>query len=198
MIGDLPCPYRVVDDIGGAYAMGCVAGCVIYFLKGMYYAPSSERFSQGFDLLRKRAPILGGLNQKNKQNTHTKKYQKGNFAIWGGLYTSTECILIYIRQVEDFWNRIAGGFITGATLAIRGGYKTSLQQGIFGGLFLGSFSLVEIAMMKMQKKQEQEHWQQMYEEQIKIQTEHLKQTRPGIYFIYLIQYFFIFIFRYLC
>ncbi len=36
MIGDLPCPYRVVDDIGGAYAMGCVAGCVIYFIKGKF------------------------------------------------------------------------------------------------------------------------------------------------------------------
>ena len=27
---------------------------------GMYYAPSSERFVSGLDLLRKRAPILGG------------------------------------------------------------------------------------------------------------------------------------------
>lgn len=45
MIGEKPCPYRIVDDIGGAYAMGSLAGAFIYFAKGMYYAPSSERFS---------------------------------------------------------------------------------------------------------------------------------------------------------
>lgn len=34
MIGEKPCPYRIVDDIGGAYAMGAVAGSIIYFIKG--------------------------------------------------------------------------------------------------------------------------------------------------------------------
>lgn len=34
-----PCPYRVVDDIGGAFSMGAVAGSIIYFLKGTYLLP---------------------------------------------------------------------------------------------------------------------------------------------------------------
>ena len=31
---ELPCPYRIVDDFGGAFSMGCCAGCIIYFMKG--------------------------------------------------------------------------------------------------------------------------------------------------------------------
>jgi hypothetical protein len=33
---ELPCPYRIIDDFGGAFGMGCFAGCIGYFLKGLY------------------------------------------------------------------------------------------------------------------------------------------------------------------
>ena len=29
-----PCPYRIVDDVGGAFAMGCTAGCIWNLGKG--------------------------------------------------------------------------------------------------------------------------------------------------------------------
>ena len=44
----------------------------------------------------------------------------GSFAMWGGVFSSVDCLLIYYRQKDDPWNAIAAGFITGGVLAIRG------------------------------------------------------------------------------
>lgn len=35
-----PCPYRIVDDCGGAFAMGCIGGGVFQAIKGFRNAPS--------------------------------------------------------------------------------------------------------------------------------------------------------------
>lgn len=35
-----PCPYRIVDDCGGAFAMGCIGGGVFQSIKGFRNAPS--------------------------------------------------------------------------------------------------------------------------------------------------------------
>ena len=48
------------------------------------------------------------------------KILKGNFALWAGLFSSTDCTLMYMRNKEDAWNPIAAGFITGGLLAFRG------------------------------------------------------------------------------
>ena len=40
--------------------MGCVAGVILYFIRGMWYAPRREKIMGGISLLKKRAPILGG------------------------------------------------------------------------------------------------------------------------------------------
>jgi import inner membrane translocase subunit TIM17 len=55
-----PCPYRIVDDFGNGFSMGCAAGVILYFIRGMWYAPKKEKFIGGILLLKKRAPILGG------------------------------------------------------------------------------------------------------------------------------------------
>lgn len=34
---ELPCPYRIIDDFGGAFSMGCCAGCILYFVKGFVW-----------------------------------------------------------------------------------------------------------------------------------------------------------------
>ena len=47
--------------------MGCAAGCILYFFRGMWLSPRSERFYGGIMLLKKRAPILGGNYQSNVQ-----------------------------------------------------------------------------------------------------------------------------------
>lgn len=45
-----PCPYRIVDDCGGAFAMGCIGGGVFQAIKGFRNAPSglSRRFVSQF------------------------------------------------------------------------------------------------------------------------------------------------------
>lgn len=61
----------------------------------------------------------------------------GNFAVWGGLFSTFECALFAIRKKEDIYNSVASGFITGGVLAIRGGWKASFRSAVFGGIFLG-------------------------------------------------------------
>ena len=56
----------------------------------------------------------------------------GNFAVWGGLYSTFDCALISIRDKEDPWNSIASGAITGAVLAARNGVKASIGAAIAG------------------------------------------------------------------
>ena len=33
---ELPCPYRIIDDFGNAFAMGCFAGLISYFNQKLY------------------------------------------------------------------------------------------------------------------------------------------------------------------
>ena len=35
-----PCSYRIVDDCGGVFAMGCIGGGVFQAIKGFQNAPS--------------------------------------------------------------------------------------------------------------------------------------------------------------
>ena len=83
--------------------MGCFAGCIAYFIRGMWFSPKKERFRGGILLLKRRAPVLGG-----------------SIALWGGLFSMTDCLLIHLRNKNDYLNPIAAGFFTGGFLAIRG------------------------------------------------------------------------------
>ena len=67
--GREPCPYRILDDIGGAYAMGAVGGSIWHFVKGWRNAPKNQGFSGAIEQVKVRAPVVGG-----------------NFAVWGGLF----------------------------------------------------------------------------------------------------------------
>merc|ERR1719161_2187183 len=68
---------------------------------------------------RSRAPILGG-----------------NFAVWGGTFSSFDCSLQYVRRKDDHWNAIASGFLTGGVLASRGGWKAAGRNAVIGGVLL--------------------------------------------------------------
>lgn len=92
--------------------MGCFAGCIAYFVRGTWFSPKNERFYGGILLLKRRAPILGGSKHHF--------ISLGSFALWGGLFSMTDCALIHLRNKEDYLNPIAAGFFTGGFLAIRG------------------------------------------------------------------------------
>jgi import inner membrane translocase subunit TIM17 len=65
----------------------------------------------------------------------------------------TDCALIALRKTEDSANQIAAGALTGGLLAFRAGARVAFKNAIFGGMILGSITIVEKLMMKMQKKQ---------------------------------------------
>jgi hypothetical protein len=70
----------------------------------------------------------GWSNSCEKQSSLLRRYPSelilncciGSFAMWGGVFSSVDCLLIYYRQKDDPWNAVAAGFITGGVLAIRG------------------------------------------------------------------------------
>lgn len=114
-----PCPYRIFDDIGGAFAMGAVGGSVWHTVRGWRNSPRGEKFLGMTAAVKGRAPVLGG-----------------NFAIWGLLFSSIDCTLAALRRKEDPWNSILAGAGTGALLVARGGKKAMAKQAAVGGVLL--------------------------------------------------------------
>jgi mitochondrial import inner membrane translocase subunit TIM17 len=100
--------------------MGCIGGSIFHVIAGAKKSPKGERIMGGFSQMKLRAPIVGG-----------------NFAVWGGLFSTFDCILLKFRKKEDPYNSITAGFLTGFTLAIRGGLAVASRNGIFGGIFIG-------------------------------------------------------------
>ncbi|CAL5071867.1 unnamed protein product [Urochloa decumbens] len=114
-----PCPDRILDDVGGAFGMGAVGGSVFHFLKGTYNSPNGMRLSGGAQALRMNAPRVGG-----------------SFAVWGGLFSTFDCAMVYARQKEDPWNSIVAGAATGGFLSMRQGAGAAGRSALMGGILL--------------------------------------------------------------
>ncbi len=78
----------------------------ILILKGF-----TQRLIGSFSTVKHKAPIVGG-----------------NFAVWGGLFSTFDCALVHIRKKEDPWNSITSGALTGAVLAARSKGRPSRIQ----------------------------------------------------------------------
>ena len=89
--------------------------------------------------VRNRAPFLGR-----------------NFGLWGGIFSSCDCLLIYYRQKDDPYNAIAAGFITGGVLAIRGGIAVAFRQAMMGGIILCVIETVGNLMNAIMTKRQHE------------------------------------------
>jgi import inner membrane translocase subunit TIM17 len=87
--------------------------------------------------VRNRAPFLGG-----------------SFAMWGGVFSSIDCLMIYYRQKDDPWNAVVSGFMTGGILAIRGGLSMAFKNAFIGGAILllieGVSNIMQAVMMRQQ------------------------------------------------
>jgi len=116
-----PCPWRIVDDAGGAFSMGAVGGGVWHLIRGFYNAPKgfSNRSRGAVTAIQARSPVLGG-----------------QFAVWGLLFACCDCSLTAIRQKEDPWNSIISGAATGGILAARAGPKHMVTSAVVGGVLL--------------------------------------------------------------
>lgn len=126
-----PCPDRILDDIGGAFGMGAVGGSAFHFLKGMYSSPKGARLVGGSQAVRMNAPRIGG-----------------SFAVWGGLFSTFDCSMVYLRQKEDPWNSILAGAATGGFLQMRQGIGPAGRSALFGGVLL---ALIEGAGIMLNK-----------------------------------------------
>ncbi|KAL1242879.1 Mitochondrial import inner membrane translocase subunit Tim17-B [Trichinella spiralis] len=129
-----PCPWRIVDDCGGAFSMGLVGGGIFHYIRGVKHSPTgfSKRLMNGFTMLKERAPIVGG-----------------QFAIWGGVFSAVDCTLVKLRRKEDPWNSIASGAITGAIITVRNGIGTMIGSAIMGGVILAMLEGTGIMLTRL-------------------------------------------------
>ncbi len=79
-----------------------------------------------------RAPVLGG-----------------NFGVWGGLFSTFDCAVKGVRKTEDPHNAIIAGFLTGGSLAVRGGWRSARNGAIGCAVLLAVIEGVGIAFQKM-------------------------------------------------
>ncbi|KAL5081580.1 hypothetical protein RYX36_010001 [Vicia faba] len=132
-----PCPDRILDDVGGAFGMGAVGGSAFHFLKGLYNSPKGDRLIGATQAVRLNAPRIGG-----------------SFAVWGGLFSTFDCTMVYVRQKEDPWNSIVAGAATGGFLAMRQGFAASARSAAFGGVLLALIEGAGIALNKFLSAQQ--------------------------------------------
>mmetsp|Transcript_26987 Transcript_26987/g.37546 ORF Transcript_26987/g.37546 Transcript_26987/m.37546 type:complete len:187 (-) Transcript_26987:204-764(-) len=115
-----PCPYKIVDDMGGAFAMGVFGGGIYHFFRGWRNSPKRARFNGAITSVKLRAPATGGA-----------------FALWGCSFCTFDCTFIYLRKKEDPWNAIMAGACTGGILAARAGTRAIVTGAAVGGILLG-------------------------------------------------------------
>ena len=136
-MNQVPCPGRIVHELGDGFSIGVILGGFWYMAKGAFHSVRDERIKGGLVLIRKRAPILGG-----------------SFAMWAGLFSVSSCAMVYLREKEDPLNSVVGGAVTGFLLSIRGGIRRAIPHGIFGGIFLGVIEVVSVLFVSYNKRQE--------------------------------------------
>jgi import inner membrane translocase subunit TIM17 len=123
-----------VDDCGGAFAMGAIGGSLFQAIKGFRNAPAgmSHRFNGSLTAIKARAPVIGG-----------------QFAVWGGLFSTIDCTLIKMRGKEDPWNAIISGAATGGILAARSGVGAMAGSALIGGVLLAMIEGVGIMFSRL-------------------------------------------------
>ncbi|XP_050426966.1 mitochondrial import inner membrane translocase subunit Tim17-B-like [Adelges cooleyi] len=116
-----PCPMRIMEDLGGAFAIGFMGGGIFNGIKGFCNAPTGfrRRFKSAFHSATTRAPQVGG-----------------SFAVWGGVFAAIDCSLVGIRKKEDAWNGIISGGLTGGILSARSGVASMVGSAVFGACLL--------------------------------------------------------------
>ncbi|KAK9675869.1 hypothetical protein RND81_11G037100 [Saponaria officinalis] len=100
--------------------MGAVGGSVFHFIRGSVNSPCGKKILGGIQTMRMNAPKTGG-----------------GFAAGGGLFSTFDCGMVYIRQKEDPWNSIAAGAHTGGFLQMRQGVRAAGRSAAVGAVLFG-------------------------------------------------------------
>ncbi|KAK0419105.1 hypothetical protein QR680_013955 [Steinernema hermaphroditum] len=138
-----PCPYRILEDSGSAFAMGLIGGSLFHSFTGFKQAARGKKLSGLVNNVRISSPRTGA-----------------QFAAWGGVFSTIDCCMVAIRKKEDSLNSITSGALTGALLATRSGPKMMAVSGALGGVILAMIEGVSFAMSRwmtdMQHMEEQQ------------------------------------------
>ncbi|BFF90076.1 probable mitochondrial import inner membrane translocase subunit Tim17 1 [Drosophila madeirensis] len=126
-----PCPFRLLEDCGGAFTMGALASGVFQAIKGFRDAPSGldYRLAGSMAAVRARSGRVGG-----------------RFASYAATFSSIDCALVYCRKREDAWNSVISGAATGAILAARQGLNGMMGSALVYGVIMGLIEGTNILM----------------------------------------------------
>lgn len=133
-----PCPYSIVNDLGIGFSMGAIGGVFWHGFKACKNSPRGERLKGAISTIKIRAPTLGG-----------------NFAVWSGLFNTSDCLITAVRKKDDSWNQILAGAATGAILSTRSGPKVMLISAMMGGTFLAVMEGIGSLIGRMNSSQYQ-------------------------------------------
>mmetsp|Transcript_10920 Transcript_10920/g.9638 ORF Transcript_10920/g.9638 Transcript_10920/m.9638 type:complete len:143 (+) Transcript_10920:140-568(+) len=110
----------------------------------------------GLTHIRNRAPFLGG-----------------SFAMWGGCFSTCDCLMIWLRQKDDPINACVAGFVTGGVLAARSGARNAFKNAVIGGGFLCLIEGVSVVLQAVMMKKQQ----MMMEQMQKMEMEKMRQAQ---------------------
>ncbi|CAH0723499.1 unnamed protein product, partial [Brenthis ino] len=118
--------------------MGAIGGGIFHSIKGFRNAPVgfSRKMLGSLAAVKERSPIVGG-----------------NFAVWGGMFSTIDCSLVYLRQKEDPWNSITSGALTAGILAARNGVRAMAGSALVGGILLALIEGVGIMFTRLSSEQ---------------------------------------------
>ncbi|MCP9259272.1 Mitochondrial import inner membrane translocase subunit Tim17-A [Dirofilaria immitis] len=124
-------PYRIGDDVGGAFSLGLAGGSIFHAHSGFRNSPWGHKFVGIVREVRTRSPVVGG-----------------QFAAWGGLFSAIDCSLVAIRKKEDMLNPVVSGGLTGALLAVRSGPMVMMGSAAVGAVIVGMIEVASLAVGK--------------------------------------------------
>eukprot|EP00042_Codosiga_hollandica_P019817 m.62299 g.62299 ORF g.62299 m.62299 type:complete len:169 (-) comp49541_c0_seq3:254-760(-) len=127
-----PCPFRILDDCGAAFAMGAIGGSIWHAVKGYRNTPRGYQLAGMLSAVKTRAPVIGG-----------------SFAAWGVTFGACDCALVGLRQKEDPWNGIISGAVSSGMLSARQGLRPALRSAAVGGFLLGMIEGLGMVITKI-------------------------------------------------
>ena len=130
-----PCPWRILDDCGGAFSLGFIGGGLFSIVSGTRNAPKGVKNR-----------LMGAFENARIKTPRTA----ASFGVWGFTFSSFDCTLVALRRKDDPWNSILSGTGTGFVLAIRQGLWPAVGSAIFGGILLALIEGVTIAVNRLQ------------------------------------------------
>ena len=100
--------------------------------------------------------------------------------MWGGVFSSIDCLMIYLRQKDDPYNAIVSGFLTGGILAIRGGLSVAFKNAFIGGVILMLIEGVSVVVSSVAMRHQYQMMEAMQKEEmekIKVMMQQQKEAK---------------------